>query len=512
MKQELGQITVGLDFGTHQTKVCVECRKEGQSSYNFFKFKDLNGQNQIILPSVVQMNKDNTLSYGFVNEKLCATGNKQSEPIPPDILELPDEPQNYESDYGKSSCNYLSKRKKEECQELMIQSAERHKKWREECEKAKAIYVNQCVSWQRKYNKWLEEGNNQKLIYRYFKQATFSSYEWPYKMKSDFLSILYLSYILFDLEAVYGTDFSICMGIPSGRKYFNVNKRKAISILSIAYRLVEIVFKNDKIKFMNTQIPELEKILQKESCHSFVDNEYFIRILPEAYAMLKPLTTRNKIEEGMSLMVDIGGGTTDFSFFAIKDGIPQIYDYASIPKGLNHIIDKARPKNEDKLLIQYSLDSDELDQKALVKSIRSYRGNLEMQCFYIYNQLIDAFKKSLKMLDIKRFQNAIENRILIYSGGGSTYKRLRFELNPFVDVHCIDASYWDDTNIENIKELNDLCPILSTSFGLSISPMQGADNDEDILHECEDLFKGIEDSTPHEQPEIQAIYGLGDNR
>ena len=39
----------------------------------------------------------------------------------------------------------------------------------------------------------------------------------------------------------------------------------------------------------------------------------------------------------MSLMIDIGGGTTDISFFTIEDNKPQVYDFYSINKGLNYL-------------------------------------------------------------------------------------------------------------------------------------------------------------------------------
>ena len=59
---------IGLDFGTHFTKVCVEDSTDRRNRrYSFLKFFDSNGEASFVLPSVVQLNKDNTLSYGFVN-------------------------------------------------------------------------------------------------------------------------------------------------------------------------------------------------------------------------------------------------------------------------------------------------------------------------------------------------------------------------------------------------------------------------------------------------------------
>jgi hypothetical protein len=37
-------ITVGLDFGTHQTKVCIEDKQGAETHYKFQRFRNLNGQ------------------------------------------------------------------------------------------------------------------------------------------------------------------------------------------------------------------------------------------------------------------------------------------------------------------------------------------------------------------------------------------------------------------------------------------------------------------------------------
>ena len=63
-------VKVGLDFGTHQTKICVQRVPDeghGEPKYEFFQFEDLNGKKSYFLPSIIQINDDNTLSYGFVH-------------------------------------------------------------------------------------------------------------------------------------------------------------------------------------------------------------------------------------------------------------------------------------------------------------------------------------------------------------------------------------------------------------------------------------------------------------
>ena len=61
-------ITVGLDFGTHQTKICVE-RKEGiELEYSFVKFEDALHNIHYTLPSIIGIGIDGLLSYGYLPE------------------------------------------------------------------------------------------------------------------------------------------------------------------------------------------------------------------------------------------------------------------------------------------------------------------------------------------------------------------------------------------------------------------------------------------------------------
>ena len=77
----MDQIKIGLDFGTHQTKICVQRTPDeghGEPNYEFFQFSDLQGNNTYFLPSVIQINDDDTLSYGYVD-----ASRKKAEPDTP---------------------------------------------------------------------------------------------------------------------------------------------------------------------------------------------------------------------------------------------------------------------------------------------------------------------------------------------------------------------------------------------------------------------------------------------
>ena len=62
-------ITVGLDFGTHQTKVCIENKNGTETHYHFHKFMDNEGTMRYTLPSIICITPDNKLKYGYIDVK-----------------------------------------------------------------------------------------------------------------------------------------------------------------------------------------------------------------------------------------------------------------------------------------------------------------------------------------------------------------------------------------------------------------------------------------------------------
>ena len=66
VKQDGMMLTVGLDFGTHQTKVCVESKGGVELSYTFLKFMDRAGQSFFTIPSIIGIGKDKHITYGYL--------------------------------------------------------------------------------------------------------------------------------------------------------------------------------------------------------------------------------------------------------------------------------------------------------------------------------------------------------------------------------------------------------------------------------------------------------------
>ncbi|WP_278786142.1 hypothetical protein [Prevotella histicola] len=493
----MDRITVGLDFGTHQTKVCIENKADvNNPEYSFFPFKDLEGNDNYILPSIVQINSDNTLSYGFVDEKRAKYGKKfiiggipkfpQKISVTTEDLEpMPTKPAILNSappTSGEQLALYKKAQKLYDTQLNLWRNKNNSLKKKHECamKDAEATYQAELKEWQN------TSQVNYRMIYRYFKQDTFSDYKWNCSLSSSYLSIWYLCYIIFCLEEKYGQNFAIQMGIPTGSDRFVQKKRRAVSILLTAYHLVEDVFNNDLERFLSTPVDELEKMTKLIPFSEEKKQEYGLLVFPEAYAALKSLTAQNKIETGMNIMVDIGGGTTDITFFTIENSCPKIYDYSSISYGLNYIIEKANPHLKDKFDIDLNLSI--IDSQELSSVISSYYQKLRGSCGDLVEKLFTSFPKTgyptFKLTD------ALKKRPIVYSGGGSTYDFLRKPIFPFTDVTQISPKIWQGMNIKEISKFIDVCPIVSTALGLAISEI----HDDVELATINDIFKPRQDT------------------
>lgn len=371
--------TIGLDFGTHQTKVCVEDKTRFETKYTFISFKDNRGIDSYVLPSIIRKNVDGTLSYGYIDD-------------------------------GKHG-----------------------------------------------------------TIIRYFKQATFTDTTsiWNDSIKPELFTIWYLAYILFNLEDKYDKDFSITIGVPTDYERHTFLKKKAVSLLLSAYRLVEEIYENDINAFLCDNINSL---LNKTSILGYSDKmkeEYSVMVFPEAYACLRPLAAKGKAASGLSLMIDIGGGTTDISFFTmIPKGNrtqPVIYELISVPKGLNYLT-----KAEDKLNTG-KLNSNVVSEKEIDEfRMLDFFDTISDACYDLRTELFSLFRKVADE-DVTPLASLLKKAPAYYTGGGSTFSILRKEYADFTDIYHITSREWGSMNYNDAETISKLCPILSTVFGLSIS-------------------------------------------
>lgn len=389
-------ITVGLDFGTHQTKVCIEHKDGVELNYTFMKFSDIYHRDYYTFPSLIGVGKDGLLSYGYL-------------------------PRRYDG-----------------------------------------------------------------RIIRYFKQSAFRpSPSSMSQVNAMYFSTWYLAYILFDLEDKYGQEFTIQMGAPTDSAHVSQAKVIATRLIASAYRLVEEVFANDKGKFLATPMRELVELTNLIPYSQEIKDEYGLLVFPEAYACLKPLISQGKLANGMSLMIDIGGGTTDISFFTIEEDKPQVYDFYSINKGLNYLTG-ANENNQTGTEVNVQDASQIIQGRRVV-----YINELNQVCDTLRSKLQKEFRLQTS-LSMHRLLDALKNRPLVYCGGGSTFKTLRVSYGGYQDKKQISHKEWNMKSIRDMDEIIDegLCPILSTAYGLAIS----TENDNIKMKPFKDIFEGIRGS------------------
>lgn len=476
------EITIGLDFGTHQTKICVQRKPDegrGEPNYEFFLFSDLNGDLQYFLPSIIQINDDDTLSYGYVDSRRLKA--EPDEPIKQQIqleeefnvVDLADKLyKRYANDNNTPEDKvYLSQMLQIHLQNIKVRNAKRS----EEADK--------------EYDALLRDYKNSKNLFRYFKQATFIGGEWNRitSISNRTLCVWYLAYVIFLLEEKFGANFSINMGIPADEEKYEVKKKLAVEILATSYSLVEDVYQNDFEKFLNEKYQDLLAKTEHKMYSAELKDEYVINVFPEAYASLTALTSRGKLPEGMSLTADIGGGTTDISFFTIEEGLPMIYKYWSIPRGLNYVAERSG----------FDYADGDFSQKVQQEVVDKYnRKKLE----HVYNLIKDLQRriKEETSIPVQNLRDALKDRILVYSGGGSTYDFLTTSIDTFTDVRVIDGSIWKEEDIKDKTAITKLSMLLSTAYGLSVSK-----SDEDVkLKSYSTLFANLPKKHDNERPEI----------
>lgn len=481
-------VTVGLDFGTHQTKICLQIVPDegaGQPSYEFFTFEDKFGHSHYFLPSLVKIKEDGTLVYGYDADNSIE---EQLTPIEVEEEEIVKESEAKPSfSIGAITKKLFSKLlfgkqkpQTESVEEILQDSAD---------PQIESLDPQPAV-----------EYKEDKEVFRYFKQATFAGSSWNHTIDSTTVSIWYVSYILFLLEKRFGDSFFINMGVPADDSTYGAKKRKAVEILLSAIRLVEEVYQNDLDAFLKEQVSDLLEKTEVVTYSEKAQKDYNIMVFPEAYAGLATLVDQGKLSNGMCLYVDIGGGTTDFSFFTIPNNLqmkqksyPQIYLYWSKPFGLNALAEKSGFDYADG---DFAQKVDDQVIRQFEQMLRSCVDDLKNNLMRLHHRHTDVPLRSL--------EDALNNRVVVYNGGGSTYQFLTKQIKNFTDVKVVDSSLWKRITIKDKSLVGNLSPLLTTAFGLSLSKKES-----DVkLTRFDTLFQGL---TRYKDPEEQSLYGERDN-
>ena len=189
----------------------------------------------------------------------------------------------------------------------------------------------------------------------------------------------------------------------------------------------------------------------------------------------------------MSLTADIGGGTTDISFFTIENGLPMIYKYWSLPRGLNYVAKRSG----------FDYAEGNFINKARKDVIEKYNKQISE----LINDLVADLCRKIKdetSIPVQNLRDALDNGILVYSGGGSTYSFLTEPIKPFTDIRTIEPSIWREENIKDKETVSILSQLLTTAYGLSV-----CGKDEDVkLKSYSTLFTHLPQKQEKEVQEI----------
>lgn len=433
---------IGLDFGTYQTKVCIN--DVSKKKFRFLKFKNTNG---FFLPSTITV-ENNKFIYG----------------------------KHRQSGLGQFF-NYFKIAAAED-EEFNLESFTQNK---------------QAPGYRKNY-----------------RNRSFTP---------EFLACVYLSNILFQIEADLkqqktssssvnalfsrfvkkdvdeGYKMTLQLGIPtewSQEKNYE-RKRKFRSILIIAKLLKdEITSKED---FLNTTSAEFEILISKiyknistktEKNIVSLMNDEGLSVYAETAAGLTTLTRTGQLPRGCYATLDIGGGSTDISFFRVIDEHKiKLFASESYLIASNNVylhFQNTFSKNDSVEIIQNqfhkAITADSLSNNHY-DSLQNIEGLLEKRMYKLFNQRVRKYKTS-RLVEF-------DNQEIVLYGGGS---RLPYINDGNITIYdngnkdslnitltkmlkkVISNFNFNSIKIEDLEEVREHLDLLIVSLGLSIIKLE----------------------------------------
>jgi hypothetical protein len=345
---------------------------------------------------------------------------------------------------------------------------QKYNRWHNECQELGVEHEANMAEWKKRVH--------ERMNYTNIKIAYYSrNYNWMHQLEVDYLAIWYVACVLYTVrDHLGGNDqFHVQVGVPSHLDTRELRRQvhQAHKLLVAARKLVEL-YPSLK-EFVGETYDELMRNTDITYCPVQSDIEdYGIHVQPEAHAALMSISARGAITRGMSLVVDIGGGTTDIGFFTLRDGRPDIHAVISLPYGLNHIsepvyeFDANASMESNARRLQDLFDGEERGFSRLREYQKDITSAIKDMIDEVYRSFRDA--QNRHGLDLGKLFDALWNRPVIYCGGGSMYEPLRMRLSTFRDVQHLNRRMIGIDTLLN-KDVNEhLWPILATSYGLSI--------------------------------------------
>lgn len=543
----MSEYIVGLDFGTHQSKVCIEnSSNRMQLTYEFLEFPGApKGKEKTLFPSVVQINSDGTVSYGFVNAADAMIVSKdgsnppKKESIPePEYQPLPPEP-HYDAKPPQPESKHkgyfaiLAK---------LLPESEEMKKWKQTCGTIDRANENKRMAWlnrtheikmqnealknewhqqvkeaDRKHNAamkaWREDlSRSTQMRFRYFKQATFFYRDiWT----NDFISpeeasIWYLAYIRFLLNQKLGKGYIVRMGVPCSYEDIAEFRQRAYNLWMCAGKLVEH-YQNLKA-FLKADYMDLRQYGKYEQFT--IDPTQPFDVRTEAQASLFAAVSNRRIRTKINILFDIGGGTTDIAVFHITPAPEEqlkILETISVPMGLNYIFEAYQKEHPNQSLEQ--IQSRFATHIASHPNGGDFKGQVQDYLQKIgdaSDNLALAIMRSLQtdpwMRQRSRIIEALKDNPSVFCGGGSLYYCLRNVTTQlpgitgtkgndtpiFTDRRVVNQGLQGIRNVQNKDIPADSYQILAAAYGLSLSDNWYEVPSENILN----TFKASQDAPP----------------
>lgn len=493
---------IGFDLGTHQTKICVQdATNPAEKTYQFLEFDMSDGSRTVLFPSIVQVNGDHTVSYGYANEDNCLIiggncGEKPKlelveEPVAP-VLPLYVAPKSYPSkpkfDPWLDNLKKLKGQKtdldlwEEKCRAIDDSTK---KNWERECLKIKEAYQKQVAEIRRKNDtikeryekdleKWEKASRPEKLIFRYFKLHALTGVgNWNCReVRSDDVCVWYIAYILLKLKENYGEDISIQFGVPCGASGNQRDKAITKRTYRVYIAAQDLADKFDNIEeYLGTPYERLLELTKYKWIDDDVINEYAFDDLPEAFAGLVAVTLQKKLDKGFHLLVDIGGGTTDMALFCINhdNWKPDVIYVTSFPNGINHILEETSSVCKLPLEILQETFLHNPSQHNFKNPIRSYQSILRHEGEDVSNKIKKSFTGSFYHHGrrLSELEAALKNQPVIFGGGGGAFHELHIPLQSFTDILRINKGILGIRNLLTYGIDEKTFTILATSYGLA---------------------------------------------
>lgn len=513
--------TVGFDLGTHQTKICIQDSENANDKiYEFMEFLMPDGSTTPLYPSLVQINKDLSVSYGFVDDSdclvLCGTDETEPQLILKEIPEHPQYPKRPKPKYPKEPiiedwkeklCAIRNPGKKES----------EHDKWVKECIKidqnsdkqyrkicaeidlrhAKEVAVIEeenkriRLKYEADYRDWAKENTTEKCVFRYFKLKALTGVgTWEHlRFTPEEITVWYIANLLHKIKDHYGDVDTIQFGVPTGGS--SSDKDKAISInaysLFIAAKNLSDCFQSQS-EFLSATYLKLKELTGEiKRVTPEVIDQYAFDDFPEAYAGLFSITSQRKLGPGFHVLVDIGGGTTDMALFCInnKTLAPNVNNLHSFTEGLNFILENSNDRKYSLSELQNQFMGG-LRNKLFGKAIELYTEHLDKEGNVLIKTLKEAFmmQKHHHGRNLGELEKAIDSQNIIYSGGGSIYNELMIPFEYFNKKRRIDKGLLSIPNLINAGHIKEeLYPILSVAYGLC-----SIDKGFESTIECTDIY------------------------